>query len=75
VKCEIGKHLGIGSMVTAHRHMERGAIKRGRRLLGGWKLRLFGETIMVVKFKVSPIIDMDGPFCNFEHRDIWNQVE
>jgi hypothetical protein len=74
-KREIMKRLGIGPMVTAHSHMERGDIKKGMRLLGGWRLRLFGETIMAIKFKVGLTVDLDGPFRKFKYRDIWNQVE
>jgi hypothetical protein len=59
------KHLGIGSTVTTHSHMESGDIKKGMRLLGGWKLRLFEETIMAVKFK-SKLDDRSGwgPFAS-----------
>jgi hypothetical protein len=72
---EIVKCLGIGLVATAHSHMESGAIKKGMRLLSGWRLRLFGETIVVVKFEVGPIVDLDGPFRKFKYQDIWNQVE
>jgi hypothetical protein len=75
MKHEIVKRLGIGFVVTTHIHMESGAIKKGMTPLGGWKLSLFGETIVDIKFKLGPTVDLDGPFCMFKYRDIWNQVE
>jgi hypothetical protein len=50
-KREIAKHLGFGPMVTTDSYMESRAINKGMSLLGGWKLRLFGETIVDLKMK------------------------
>jgi hypothetical protein len=69
------KCLGIGPVVTAHSHMEIRDIKKGMCLLGDWRLRLFGETIVAVKFEVGLTIDMDEPFRKFGYQDIWNRVE
>ena len=38
--------------------------KECMRLLGGWKIRLFGETIMVVKFEVGLTADLDRIFTS-----------
>jgi hypothetical protein len=72
MKHEITKNQGSGPVFTAHSHIENGAIKKGMHLLGGWRLRLFGEKIMAIKFKIGSTIDLDGPFHKFKYRDIWN---
>jgi hypothetical protein len=58
----------------AHDHSPRvhgsGAIKKDKHPLSSRQLRLFEEMIMVVIFKENLIVDLDGPFCDFEHQDI-----
>jgi hypothetical protein len=75
MKREIRKRLGIGPMVTTYNHMESGDIKKGMHVLGNWKLRLFGEMMVAIKFEVRLVVDLDGPFHKFKYRDILNRVE
>jgi hypothetical protein len=48
--------------------------KRGQRKVSAWMSdgwpKLFEDMIVVVGFKENPTVDLDGPFCGNEHRDI-----
>jgi len=71
--CKFTKCMGFGPMITNHRYVEEMAIKKvsAYRVAGGYG---FWESILAVKFKASPIVNLGRPFRKIEHRGIWNQL-